>query len=80
MEAGAWAANIKYTVGGSVTADISPRRLQSFNFAAGDSLEYTLSDPSTGSVYTAGYATAERNRFVTAAPDGTMPNSVPAAC
>jgi S-formylglutathione hydrolase FrmB len=64
-----WTADIKYTVPGvTPTANISARRLQSFNFAAGDRLAYSLKDTSTGQIIASGYLTASRDRFFTA-PD-----------
>lgn len=62
-----WAVDIKYTVTGvTSTADVSVRRLQSFNFAAGDRLAYSLKNTSTDQIITSGYLTAQRNRFFTA--------------
>jgi len=58
-----WSALIKYTAGGAAHADISARRLQSFNFAAGDVLAYSQWNPTTGGVAASGRVTAERNRF-----------------
>lgn len=58
-----WKALIKYTAGGTACADISARRLQSFDFAAGDRLGYCLTDPTTGAVMRTGTVTAERDRF-----------------
>lgn len=58
-----WSALVKYTAGGSACADISARRLQNFNFAAGDLLAYCLTDPATGAVVQAGTIIAERDRF-----------------
>ncbi len=58
-----WKALIKYTAAGSAYADISARRLQSFNFAAGDRLGYCLTNPTTGAVVAAGTVVAERDRL-----------------
>lgn len=61
-----WVADIKYTVsGGTPTADISPRRLQQFDFASGDRLAYIFTEIATGQVIAGGYVTAQRGRFVT---------------
>jgi len=58
-----WSANIKYTVAGATTADISARRLQAFSFSAGEHLAYALRDTTTGSALAWGRVTAERDRF-----------------
>lgn len=58
-----WKAIIKYVAGATASADISARRLQSFDFAQGDRLGYCLSDATTGAVIRAGVVTAERDRF-----------------
>lgn len=58
-----WSALIKYTGGDSAYADISARRLQNFNFTAGDRLAYSLWDGVTGSVVQTGHVNAERDRL-----------------
>lgn len=58
-----WSADIKYTAGAVASADISARRLQSFNFAGGSTLLYSLRDMTDGKVLRWGRVTAERDRF-----------------
>lgn len=58
-----WSANISYYQAKEVRADISARRIQFFNFHAGDPLVYSLTDVATGKIIQWGRVDAERERF-----------------